>query len=261
MNTSSHPRASNARSSGAVAALLVTGLAALSACAPLPRASDTEAVGQSPWARASSHVAELPDWQHFKLPGKQYSKFSPVRVDGRDAMAVQAASSASMLRQKVRLEPSDLGSVRFSWKVPRLIQGADMAARDADDSPVRIVLAFEGDRSAFSARNAMLSELSLTLTGEEMPYATLMYVWCNQREPGTVIVNPRTDRIRKMVVQSGPMQLNQWLDYRRNIREDFKRAFGEPPGALVGIGIMTDSDNTGADASAFYGPVRLDPRR
>lgn len=261
MNMSSHPMSTNARFRSAVAALLVTGVAALSACAPLQRGSDAEAVGQSPWARASSHVTELPDWKHFKLPGKQYNKFSPIRVDGRDAMAVLAASSASMLRQKVRLEPSELGSVRFSWKVPRLIEGADMAVRESDDSPVRIVLAFEGDRSAFSARNAMLSELSLTLTGEEMPYATLMYVWCNQREPGTIIVNPRTDRIRKLVVQSGPMHLNQWLDYKRNIHEDFKRAFGEPPGALVGIGIMTDSDNTGTDASAFYGPVRLDPRR
>ena len=136
-----------------------------------------------------------------------------------------------------------------------------MAVRESDDSPVRIVLAFEGDRSRFSAKNAMLSELSRTLTGEEMPYATLMYVWCNKREPGSVILNPRTDRIRKLVVQSGPLHLNQWLDYKRNIREDFERAFGEAPGALVGIGIMTDSDNTASTTNAWYGPVRLDSRR
>lgn len=129
--------------------LLATVMAWLAGCAPLQRASDADAVGHSPWAQASSHAAELADWKHFKLPGKPYSKFSPVRVDGRDAMAVQAASSASMLRQKVQIEASALDSVRFSWKVPRLIQGADMAVRDADDSPVRIVLAFDGDRSAF----------------------------------------------------------------------------------------------------------------
>ena len=115
-----------------------------------------------------------------------------------------AASSASVLRSTIRIEPKDLGSVRFSWKVPELIAGADMALRDADDSPVRVVLTFEGDRSRFSARDGMLSELMLTLTGEEMPYATLMYVWCNKREPGALIASPRTDRIRKLVVQSGP---------------------------------------------------------
>jgi hypothetical protein len=84
-----------------------------------------------------------------------------------------------------------------------------------------------------------------------------MYVWCNTRAPGTVIVNPRTDRIRKLVVESGAQHLNQWLDYERDIRADFEKAFGEAPGALVGIGIMTDSDNTQAQTRAWYGPLQL----
>jgi hypothetical protein len=76
-----------------------------------------------------------------------------------------------------------------------------------------------------------------------------------------VIFNPRTDRIRKMVVQSGPKQLNQWLNYTRTSREDYERVFGEPPGALVGIGIMADSDNTHSAMRAWYGPVRLTSQR
>jgi hypothetical protein len=220
-------------------------------------------IGSSPWAVQSESTvgdaagAPASRWGHLSFPGKSPTQFSYARVDGRDAIAVMAASSASMLRSKVRIEPAELAGVRFSWKVPQLIAGADLALRDADDSPVRIVLTFEGDRSRFSARDAMLSELVRTLTGEEMPYATLMYVWCNKREPGSVVASPRTDRIRRLVVQSGPNQLNQWLDYERDIRADYQRAFGEAPGALVGIGIMTDSDNTHTTARAWYGPVRL----
>ncbi|RYF30590.1 MAG: DUF3047 domain-containing protein, partial [Comamonadaceae bacterium] len=82
-------------------------------------------------------------------------------------------------------------------------------------------------------------------------------VWCNTRAAGTVIRSPRTDRIRKMVVESGPNKLNQWLDYERDVRADFERAFGEAPGALVGIAIMTDSDNTRSTARAWYGPIRM----
>jgi len=82
-------------------------------------------------------------------------------------------------------------------------------------------------------------------------------VWCNKRKPGTVITNPRTDRIRKLVVESGAGHLNQWLEYERDIRADYERAFGEAPGALVGIAIMTDTDNTRSTAKAWYGPVRL----
>jgi hypothetical protein len=74
-----------------------------------------------------------------------------------------------------------------------------------------------------------------------------------------VIRSPRTERVRKLVVESGSRKLNQWLDYERNIRADFERAFGEKPGALVGIGIMSDSDNTRSTSRAWYGPLRLSP--
>ncbi|HYW56100.1 MAG TPA: DUF3047 domain-containing protein [Polaromonas sp.] len=201
--------------------------------------------------------APPPVWRHQSFPGKQASQFKYVRLDGRDAIAATSLSSASMVRQVVRVEPAQLDGVRFSWMVPELIALADMGVRESDDSPVRIVLAFEGDRSKLSAKNTMLSELANALSGEPMPYATLMYVWCNTRQPGSVIVNDRTDRVRKLVVESGEARLHQWINYERNIRADYKKAFGEEPGALVGIAIMTDSDNTRSKAKAWYGPVTL----
>lgn len=236
--------------------------ALLAGCSTVPVAHSPPEIGSSPWAAESAGSGrpvspQAAVWRHLTFPGKSPTKFSYMRKDGRDAVAVMAASSASMLRSKVRIEPAELGSVKFSWNVPQLIAGADLASREDDDSPVRVVLIFEGDRSRLSARDALLSELVHTLTGEPMPYATLMYVWCNQRAPGTLIKSPRTDRVRTMVVESGAKKLNQWLDYERNIRADYERAFGEAPGALTGIGIMTDSDNTRTTAQAWYGPVRL----
>jgi hypothetical protein len=244
----------------------------LSGCASVvpPESAPDAALAANAWTREplreplvkavteeSTASAPAKAWQHYKFPGKVATEFTFERLDGRNTMAVKAHSSASMLRQPVYVAPDALGSVKFSWKVPELIAQADMALRDADDSPVRIVLAFEGDRSKFSVKNAMLSEMAQLLTGEPMPYATLMYVWCNKREPGSVIINPRTDRIRKLVVESGSKNLNHWLDYERNIRADFEKAFGEAPGALVGIGIMTDSDNTQTNTRAWYGPLKL----
>jgi hypothetical protein len=230
----------------------------LAACATAPRVAEVTA---SPWAAQSGvHAgADSAPWAHTLFPGKDPTRFDYVRIDGRDTVSVHADHSASMLRQKIRIEPAELGRVRFSWKVPALIEQADLALRDKDDAPVRIVLAFEGDRSRLSAKDAALSELAHALTGEPMPYATLMYVWCNQRAPGTVVNSPRTDRIRKIVVESGGARLGTWLDYERDIRADYERAFGEAPGALVGIGIMTDSDNTRSRTQAWYGPVRLVP--
>ena len=248
----------------AIKSLALWAVVQLAACSSLVPASDSDRTNlalpaSSPWTLTSVGSEKPWAWQHFKLPGKRPSQFSYVHEEGRDAMAATAQSSASMLRQVLRVEPAALDRIRFSWKVPALISGADMALRDADDSPVRIVLAFEGDRSQFSAKNAMLSEVARFLTGEDLPYATLMYVWCNQCASGSVIVNPRTDRIRKLVVESGSVRLNQWVDYERNIRADFEKAFGEAPGALVSISLMTDTDNTQTATRAFYGPLTLVP--
>lgn len=196
-------------------------------------------------------------WDLVKIPGKVTTQYSVVRLSNRSALMASATSSASMLRKDLRIEPANLNRLIFSWQVQKLIEGADMAHRDHDDSPVRLVLAFDGDRSLFSQKNAMLSELSHALTGRPMPYATLMYVWSNHHSVESVIHNPRTDRIRKIVVESGAHRLKEWASYERNIRQDYEKAFGDPPGALIGIGLMTDSDNTRSHAQAWYGPIRL----
>lgn len=236
----------------------------LAACAGMD--TSTSAASQDVnWASASpvdSNTSTLSNpstvkWQHCAFPGKKSTRYRAVRLDGRDAVLGESDSAASMLRQNLRVEASELGKLGFSWKVPKMISGADMTQRDSDDSPVRVLLAFEGDRSKFSAKNAMLSELALALTGEPLPYATLMYVWGTHSAPESVVINPRTDRIRKLVLESGPGRLGRWLDYERDIRADYEKAFGEAPGALIGIAIMTDSDNTRQKASAWYGPVSL----
>ena len=196
-------------------------------------------------------------WQHRAFPGKKQTDYRTTWHDGRHAVRSESRAAASMLRETLRVEAADLGKVAFSWKVPALIATADLAQPDTSDSPVRLVLAFEGDRSKFSAKNAMLSELALTLTGEPLPYATLMYVWGTHRAPGSIIASHRTDRIRKLVLESGPQHLGRWLDYERDIKADFEKAFGEAPGALVGIGILTDTDNTRGQTQAWYGPVSL----
>ncbi len=211
--------------------------------------STKESINEAP-AKASL-------WQHRTFPGKAQNQFAYLKLDGRSAMGVKSSSSASMLRKVVSIEPAQLDAIRFSWKVPALIADADMALSGKDDSPVRLVLAFDGDRSKLSARDRMLSELAYAITGEDMPYATLMYVWCNTREPGSVVTNPRTDRIRKLVLESGPKRLNRWLDYERDIRADYLKVFGEEPGRLIAVGIMTDTDNTKSTAQAWYGPVVL----
>ncbi len=197
-------------------------------------------------------------WQPFALPGKRQVVFEPVVVSARPALRVKADNSVSILRRRFEPLLSQPGRLSFSWRVDALPLGADLAAADASDSPVGVVLAFEGDRARWSPKMHRLSEMSRLLTGEELPYATLMYVWGNKEMPGTVVVNPRTDRIRKMVLDSGPRDIGVWRDHVRDVQADFRQAFGEEPGPLRVVALMTDTDNTRSALTAWYGPLALE---
>ena len=192
-------------------------------------------------------------WQHFTFPGKTPTVYKIDQVDGRDAIWANSQSTSSAIRSDVNIEVNQIGRLKFSWKVPAHLQDADVTVPELDDSPVRVFLTFEGDRNQFSAKNALVSEMANLLLGEPLPYATLVYLWSKRQPLGGIILGQRTDRVRNIVIESGSANLNKWMDYERDIRADFEKAFGEKPGKLLRIALMTDSDNTKSQTTAWYG--------
>jgi hypothetical protein len=126
------------------------------------------------------------------------------------------------------------------------------------------VIAFDGDKSKLPLEERLFADQFRMFTKQEFPYALLMYIWENRAPVGSVIENLHTSRIRMVVADSGDANLGTWREETRNVYEDFKRAFGEAPGPIRSVAIMTDTDNTGEDAEAFYGDIaflRSNPAR
>lgn len=199
------------------------------------------------------------DWHAVAIPGKSHTVYEASQKDGRTALRATSERSASMWRKRLAVAPDALGDVSFSWWVQDLVPGANVAEVDNADAPARVMFGFGGDVSKLPRRTRLLFELAQALTGEEPPYATLVYVWDATAPVGTVIHNARSDRIRKIVVDSGAGELRRWRDHRRDLRADFRRAFGEDPGPLMSVAYMTDSDNTRSAARSWYGGVVLHP--
>lgn len=238
------------------------GLALLvSACQTVPNedADDPPRVSL-PTVDASATQALFPGWVPLPMPGKRWAAFQPVEQDGRAGVQVVAQSSLSILRKKLDAPIPGPWVLGFSWWVERTLPDADLTDASASDAPARVALSFDGNRSRFSPRDHLISELTALVTGDELPYATLVYVWSNQVPVGTVVPNPHTSRIRYLVVNQGAQQLCQWVSHRRDVQADFVQAFGEAPGPLLSLGLMTDTDNTGAATRTVYGPVTLRQR-
>jgi hypothetical protein len=235
-------------------------LTVLSACASSPQfdTSAEEDLNTSAWAREFEGFKNVVHWDHVRFGNQKPTRYSPTVHQGRPAVLAESDGGNSTLRlQLVPPQSVDASWLHFAWQIPALNEKADLRNADIDDAVVRVILAFDGDRDRMSARDHMLSELAQLVTGEQLPYATLMYVWDNRYPVGSVIPNPHTQRIRKLVVESGPQRLNRWVDVERDIKADYRSAFGEDPGLLTSIGVMTDSNNTGENVRAWFGSIKL----
>lgn len=268
---------------GRAAAIALAGALALSGCAAIAPRSEADrapqradappAGGARAAAQASPRAAEpaLPrfsasvdeaappnGWQPWIIhPRKRKTSYRIVREAGVPVLSASASGSASGLMARVAVDPKLKPMLRWRWRVDALVPDADNGDGAREDSPVRVVLAFDGDKSALPIADRMFFERVKILSGNDLPYATLMYIWENRRPVGTVLKNPHSGRIRKVVVDSGPGELKRWRLHRRNIVEDYRRAFGAEPGRLIGVAVLTDTDNTGASVSAAYGDIEL----
>ena len=201
-------------------------------------------------------------WEPWgRHPTKPPTRYDIIREDAKPVLQARATSSVSGLKHRVNRPAQEFSQIRWRWRIDSILKGADVGDRHAEDAPARLLLAFDGDRSQLSMRDLMLAEQFQLFTGQVMPYATLMYVWDSTRNEGEVVHNPHSGRIRKVVVQSGGNQVGRWVSYQRDFQSDFLKAFGESPGRLIGVGVMTDSDNTRQSVRCLYGDVELLPRK
>lgn len=104
-------------------------------------------------------------------------------------------------------------------------------------------------------------DLALAIGGNRLPYATLMYIWENQLPVGSVIPHHLTGRIKMIVAGTGTDGVGAWREERVNLLQDYRRAFGEDPPRVKAVGIMSDSDNTGGVAVAYFGDIRFERAR
>ena len=205
--------------------------------------------------------ARLPlNWQSLVISrAKTATQYVTVvdPVSKRVVLRAQAKRACTGLKQRLSIDPASRPLIAWEWRVMQLIDGADNTNRDAEDSPVRLLLFFDGDRAGLPLRDQMALDLAQMASGIEPPYATLMYIWENRQPVGTIIGSSYTGQVKMVVAGSGTSMLGGWRKFERNYVDDYRLAFGRPPGRLIGVGILTDSDNTGAAVEAFYGDIRL----
>jgi len=197
----------------------------------------------------------LAPWEAwFVQRGNTPTAYRAAEVDGVVAVEADAQAGGSALWRKVRLDPHSYPVIEWRWRVAP--EPSTKLEKNSPSSPLaRLSLGFHGDVNKLDFDDRAKLRLAMSLTPNGLPYASLLYVWMLNVPAETVLHSPYTDRVRMIVVESGAQRVGQWVTVRRNVLEDYRRAFGERPDDVVGVGLMTDPGDDGSRRRSFYGDI------
>lgn len=227
----------------------------LLACAGTPAYAVEWVIG----AFSSMQTGAVPaGWRVLSLRDRPLTRYGLVEQDGTIVVEAQADGAAAALVCDIKLDPRAYPVLRWRWKVANLLQDSDLSRTDGDDYPARIYVTFDYNISKLPWLSRAKLRLARFLYGDDVPAAALSYVWDREAAENTVVANAYTDRVQMVVVESRPAQVGNWVSESRNVVDDYRAAFGEEPPAISGIGITTDTDDTGEFARAWYGAIVLE---
>ncbi len=174
-------------------------------------------------------------WQPEKFVGETRYALDPDA--GRPAVRADSSASASGLVREIDVDLEATPVLRWSWKIGNLLEGVDETVRSGDDYPARVYVVFSDGRW-WDPRPLSLS-----------------YVWSSTQARGSSWPNAYTDRVVMVALRDATDAVGTWVEERRNVRDDIRRLFGEEVRTLRAVAIMTDTDDSGQRATAWYGDI------
>ena len=237
-------------------------LLAFLAIAPVVWAQSPSVIEVAEFSAEKATTSLPAHWEPFYFKNiKRHTDYRLVEEDGQVVVKAVADGSASGLKRKITIDPKEYPIVQWRWKVANILKKANIYEKQGDDYPARIYITFKDDSANLGFFEKTKFKIARMLYGEYLPQAAINYVWASSAPVGLVMANSYTDRVMMMVVESGAKNLNGWMNEERDVYADYRNTFRKEPPMISGVAIMTDADNTGEFAAAYYGDIQFHKRR
>lgn len=177
---------------------------------------------------------DLARWDEENFKGSTH--YATTTDNGAQVVKATASASASGRYRKIEVDLNKTPFLNWSWRVGQTFGTNDERSKPGDDYPARIYVVVSGGLLFWKTR-------------------AINYVWSSNQPVDTAWPNAYTANARMLAVHSGPGDVGRWVSERRNVRDDLRRLFGEDISAIDAVALMTDTDNTGGSATAYYGDI------
>jgi hypothetical protein len=208
----------------------------LLALAALAGAADEVVVEN--WTRHAIGARGIPgDWKGQSWGSPKYD-LTVIDNDGKRVLHLRSDNEGSTISKDVKgkVDLRTTPILEWTWKVALLPRGGNSCQKATDDQAVQVYVAWPRFPEAVRSR-------------------IIGYVWDTTAAPGTVCKSEKTGTVTYIVLRSGAADLGQWVTERRNVREDFKKVYGEEPDSPAAVSVSIDSNDTQSAAESFVGPI------
>lgn len=175
-------------------------------------------------------------WREVEV--RRDTAYSVTDVDGRRCLEARSHDGASVLLSAVQFDADTYAWLSWEWRVNQPVAGEALERKDGSDAPARLYVYFDTHGLPWQKRS-------------------MDYVWSSALPVGTILDSAFSAESKMMVVDGGVEQLGRWRRIERNLQDDYARCFGGKMPNVVAIGIMSDTDNTGADALAYFDDLQV----
>ncbi|MCU0763530.1 MAG: DUF3047 domain-containing protein [Hydrogenophaga sp.] len=203
--------------------------------------------------------------QHADIPA---TTFRAGTLEGQAAIRVDTDASYGTLVHDWR---GPAHTLRWRWRLDQPLTGGtappDLMSKAGDDAALKVCVMFDHplDRVPFMERTAL--RLARGVSGENLPAATLCYVWDSGRPATLQGTNPYTRRVRFFSLKGSEAPLGQWMAQSRNVAQDFVTLFADelPQGRdtpasavpeVTSVVIGADSDNTASRSTGWIADLQ-----
>lgn len=181
---------------------------------------------------------DLTGWEEKAF--KNNTKYELVEMNGSKVLQAISTASASGMFREMKVDLTKTPCLNWTWKVDNTFSGLDETTKSGDDYPARVYVVFSGGMFFWKTR-------------------ALNYVWSSNQKIGSSWPNAYTENSINIAVQSGNNKIGQWDKQSHNVRADYKRLVGEDIKQVDAVAIMTDTDNSGQMARAYYSNIKFTP--
>lgn len=178
---------------------------------------------------------EVSDWQEKSFAG--HTRYDLIELEGQQVIHADSVASASAYYLPVKVDLNKTPNLHWSWRKRVGIDPGEEETKAGDDFVARVYVIKKGGVFFWNTR-------------------AINYVWSSNNEKQERWANPFAgDNAQMLVLRNGEDEEHQWFQETRNVKQDFADFFGKDIDQIDGIAIMTDSDNSGLRASAYYGDI------